>query len=288
MRENELSEAALQQKMLLEQQDLQEKLQRIAKMRMFDDTLMNAVFDSRIEETQVLIQIILGRDDIRVISTKTQEEFINVYGRRVTLDIIARDADNKLYNIEVQRDKYKAPPQRARFHAAVTDITLLKDRQPFKEMPDRYTIFITEEDKFGKGLPMYHIENTIAELGDEPFLDGGHIIYVNGEYRDLATPIGQLMHDFACIQAGDILNPVLRERVRYLKETKGGNVEMCELVEEYAEKRAKRYAEEREMQVKLELAKNLIENTVLSLEDIAKNVKLPLATVEELARGRTA
>ena len=103
LRENALPEAALQQEMLLEQQDLQDKLQRIAKMRMFDDTLMNAVFDSRIEETQVLIQIILGRDDIRVISTKTQEEFINVYGRRVTLDIIARDADNKLYNIEVQR-----------------------------------------------------------------------------------------------------------------------------------------------------------------------------------------
>ena len=186
MRENELPEAALLQEMLLEQQDLQEKLQRIAKMRMFDDTLMNAVFDSRIEETQVLIQIILGRDDIRVISTKTQEEFINVYGRRVTLDIIARDADNKLYNIEVQRDKYKAPPQRARFHAAVTDITLLKDRQPFKEMPDRYTIFITEEDKFGKGIPMYHVENVIKELDDEPFQDGGHIIYVNGEYRDPA------------------------------------------------------------------------------------------------------
>ena len=43
---------------------------------------------------------------------------------------------------------------------------------------------------------------------------------------------------------------------------------MCELVEEYAEKRAKRYAEEREMQVKMRTAKN--------------------CTVEELARGRTA
>ena len=135
---------------------------------------------------------------------------------------------------------------------------------------------------------MYHIENTIAELGDEPFLDGGHIIYVNGEYRDLATPIGQLMHDFACTQARDILNPVLRERVRYLKESEGGNAEMCELVEEYAEKRAKRYAEEREMQVKMRNAKNFIDNTNLPLEDIAKCVELPLATVEELARGRTA
>ena len=141
LQESESQEEALRQQKLLEQQDLQDKLQRIAKMRLFDDTLMNAVFDSRIEETQVLIQIILGRDDIRVISTKTQEEFINVYGRRVTLDIIARDTDNKLYNIEVQRDKYKAPPQRARFHAAVTDITLLKDRQPFKDLPERYTVF---------------------------------------------------------------------------------------------------------------------------------------------------
>ncbi|HBX75363.1 MAG TPA: hypothetical protein DEG55_04405, partial [Acidaminococcaceae bacterium] len=83
LQENELPEADLQQKRLQEQQDLQDKLQRIAKMRMFDDTLMNAVFDNRVEETEVLIQIILGRDDIRVISTKTQEEFVNVYGRMV-------------------------------------------------------------------------------------------------------------------------------------------------------------------------------------------------------------
>ena len=79
------------------------------------------------------------------------------------------------------------------------------------------------------------------------------------------------------------------ERIlKKLKETKGGNAEMCELVEEYAEKRAKRYAEEREMQVKMRNAKNFIDNTNLPLEDIAKCVELPLATVEELARGRTA
>ena len=283
-----MADEALHRSTLQNQLDLQDKLQRIAKMRMFDDTLMNAVFDSRISETEVLIQIILDRDDIKVTSTKTQEEFINVYGRMVTLDIVARDADNKLYNIEVQRDKYKAPPQRARFHAAVTDITLLKDRQPFKEMPERYTIFITEEDKFNRGLPVNHVENKIAELNDEPFCDGGHIIYVNGGYRNLATPIGQLMHDFACTQAKDILNPVLRERVRYLKESEGGTIEMCELVEEYAEKKAKRYAAEREMQVKLKSAKNLLENTNLSLEEIAKYVELPLAAVEELAHGRPA
>lgn len=63
---------------------------------------------------------------------------------------------------------------------------------------------------------------------------------------------------------------------------------MCELVEEYAEKKAKRYAEERERQVKLKNAKNFIDNTNLSLKDIAKCVELPLATVKELAHGITA
>ena len=200
LQDRKLQEETLQQQKSQEQEDMQDKLQRIAKMRMFDDTLMNAVFASRIVETQVLIQIILGRDDIRVISTKTQEEFI--------------------------------------------------------------------------------IENKITELGDALFQDGGHIIYINGEYRNLATPIGQLMHDFSCTQASDILNPVLRERVRYLKESKGGNAEMCELVEEYAEKKAKRK--------KREIAKNFINNTNLSLEEIAKCVELPLATVKELSQGRTA
>ena len=125
-----------------------------------------------------------------------------------------------------------------------------------------------------------HEENVIKELSHAQFRDGGHIIYVNGEYRDLATQIGRLMHDFACTQAKDILNPVLRERVRYLKESEGGTTEMCDLVEEYAEKKV--------IRKQLEIAKDLIETTDLSLEHIARVVKLPLDTVKELARGRTA
>ena len=38
----------------------EKNLQNIAEFRMFDDTFMAAVFDNRIEETQVLIHTILG------------------------------------------------------------------------------------------------------------------------------------------------------------------------------------------------------------------------------------
>ena len=44
-----------------------------------------------------------------------------------------------------------------------------------------------------------------------------HIVYVNGQFRDLNHPVGRLMHDMNCTNAADILNPLLAQEVRYLK-----------------------------------------------------------------------
>lgn len=38
---------------------------------------------------------------------------------------------------------------------------------------------------------------------NQPFGDGAHILYVNGEYRD-DSAIGKLMHDFNCADADDM------------------------------------------------------------------------------------
>ena len=80
------------------------------------------------------------------------------------------------------------------------------------------------------------------------------------------------MHDFSCIDAKDILNPILRDRVRLLKETEGGRQEVCKIMEN-------RINEE-----KIELAKNAIRKGKWSLEDIATMLDMPLPFVEELAR----
>lgn len=50
-----------------------------------------------------------------------------------------------------------AEPHRARFHSSVMDIENLHAGQDFSELPDTYTIFITEKDFFGKGKPIYPI-----------------------------------------------------------------------------------------------------------------------------------
>lgn len=69
------------------------------------------------------------------------------------------------------------------------------------------------------------------------------------------------------------MNPILRERVRVLKETEGGRQEVCQIMEN-------RINEE-----KIELAKDAIIKGDLALEQIAAVLKLPLAFVQELAKS---
>ena len=252
----------------------EKKLKAIADMRMLDDTFMSAVFDGQIKETQLLLQIILNKDDIAVIKAEAQVYFSNIYGREIRLDILAEDKKGTIYNVEVQREKGKADPHRARFHGARVDSRLLKKGQKdFREIPDRYTIFITEDDMFNKGLPAYHSENTIAELNHTPLGDGSYIIYVNGQYRNLETPIGRLIHDFYCKKSTDILNPILRERVSHLKDTEGGQAEMCQIMDNII------------TEEKIDMAKNEIAYGELTLSQIARAFELPIAFVQELAKN---
>ena len=252
----------------------QEKnLKSIDDFRMFDDTFMSAVFDGKTEETQFLIRVILNRDDITVAESRAQFFISNVYGRGLRLDIMAKDQEGHAFHFEVERSKERATVKRARFTGAMVDSRLLKRGREIKEIPDRYTIFITEEDMFGEGLPLYHAEYTVAELNNKPLGDGSQIIYVNGQYRDTDTPIGRLMHDFDCKKADDIMNTILRNRVKVLKETEGGRQEVCEIMEN-------RINEE-----KIELAKDAIKKGDLTPEQIASVLKLPLAFVQELARA---
>lgn len=248
------------------------QLKKIAEMRMFDDTFMSAVFDKRPEETAYLINTVLGRDDIIVDSAKSQFFIANPYGYSVRLDILAHEKSGSAFHVEVQRDMAGASVQRARFSAALVDSTLLKRGQDYEQLPDRYTIFITERDKFGAGLPVYEAENKISQLGDHPLGDGGHIVYVNGEYRDISTPIGRLMHDFMCENAEDIISPLLRVRVDQLKNTERGQSEMCKIMEEFV------------TEEKIDMARAAIAERELTPEQIAKVLRLPLEVVKELAK----
>lgn len=86
----------------------QEDLQRIRGLRLIDDDFLNICFDGFREGTELLIRIILNRDDIRVKQVQTQRQMKNLVGRDVRLDIDAVDSEGREINIEVQRADHGA------------------------------------------------------------------------------------------------------------------------------------------------------------------------------------
>ena len=259
----------------------------IAGLRLMDDDFMSIAFNNDNELTAFVLRIILEKDDLIVTKVRTQVESKSATHRSVTLDVKATDSEGKIYNIEVQRSDRGSGVRRARYHSSALDHELLSKGDDFDKLVDTYVIFITERDKFRRGLPMYHIDRTIAELGHESFGDGAHIIYVNGEYR-ADDPIGRLMHDFSSASAKEMYYKTIAERVKYFKETEGGNTTMCRAIEEVVDKKIdmkiENIVEKKQHAQAVEIALKFLRSSSLPLDIIAQNTSLPLSEVESLAK----
>ena len=175
----------------------QEDLDRLRSFRPMDDTFMRGLFKENLPLAELVLRIITGKPDLILTKCETQADMKRVTGARsICLDAYATDSAGKKYDIEVQRADNGADPHRARYHSSVMDVENLDEKQDYKELPDTYVIFITENDYYKAGEPVYTIQNMNLTL-NRPFNDGAHILYVNGEYRD-DSEIGRLMHDFNC------------------------------------------------------------------------------------------
>ena len=255
-------------------------LQKIKELRLMDDDFFSEALDGKTEAVEYILNTILERDDIKVKSTKAQVEYKSATKRSIKLDIQAEDVHGRLMDIEIQRSDRGSGVRWARFHSSMIDRALLSKGDDFEDLVDTYVIFITEKDKFGMGIPLYHIERKISEMDNALFGDGAHILYVNGEYRNLEHPVGSLMHDFNCKDAKDMVNPLLAEEVRFLKETEGGRSQMSRILEEMrnevAEKAKAEGNHEKAVNTALKMiakkyeAEEIAEITGLSLEEVRK------------------
>jgi hypothetical protein len=252
----------------------QEDLQRLRGFRPIDDDFMRGLFRKNIPLAQLVLRIITGKKDLIITNCETQADMKRVTGARsICLDAYGIDDSGRRYDLEIQRADHGADPHRARYHSSVMDVENLDAGQEFKELPDTYTIFITEKDFYGKGEPLYLIQNINCTLG-EPFDDGAYIIYVNGEYRG-NDELGLLMHDFNCTEADDMHYELMAERTKYLKENPEGVSIMCKAMEEMRNNASEEKA--------ISIAKNLLQIGSLTYEQIAKATELTLAKVQELA-----
>ena len=271
-----------------------ELLEIIRNFRLMDDTFMSKVFEDK-ECSELLLRVILGRDDLTVVRVVSQFELKNLQGRSARLDIYAVDNKGKQYDIEVQRSDEGGNPKRARYNSSLLDTNSLLPGEKCDNLPESYVIFITEHDVLNGGKPLYTINRTISEMNNAIFADESHIIYVNGEART-ETALGELMQDFFCNDPDKMHYKVLPRRAGYFKEDKEGVDTMCKLMEDYAEKRAKEAAKEAAREAARKAARDSSINFAVELwndgmrdmEKIAKLTKLPLDEVKKLFEGKSA
>ena len=250
-------------------------LERIAALRLLDDEFLSEALDGKTAPVQEIVNTILERTDMKVISVKSQVTYKSATKRSVRLDIQAELEDGQIVDIEIQRADQGAGARRARFYSSMIERTMLEAGKIFDALPDLYVVFITENDIFKHGLPLYHIDRTVSELEHAAFNDGSHIIYVNGQFQDETHPVGRLMHDFFCTRAEDMLNPLLAGEVRYLKETERGHAQMS------------RVFEEMQQEVAIQIAKQFLAEGDAP-EKVARCTGLSLDVVMELAGEKSA
>ena len=204
-------------------------------MSLMDDELMAKVFDENLPATTLLLSTILQKE-IEIESTKGQFDMRSplIGGRSIRLDVHAKEKNGEHFDCEVQRAN------------------------------DSYVIFITENDYYGEGKPLYYVDRIVDD--NKRFQDGNHIIYVNASYEG-DDDLGKFLKDMTNKKTSGFYNKELEEGVRHFKETKEGREIMSEAVQKFAEKYAKEYAKE---YAEGQYDKGIVD----SIKNIMKNMKM--------------
>lgn len=254
----------------------QQDLERLKLLRYMDNDFMTVCLADNLEGIELILRIVLGREDITIKSVRTQEPMKNLQGRSAILDVHAVDSTKKEFDVEIQRKDAGAGAKRARHNSSLLDAHILKPGDDTEDIPDSYVIFITENDVMGKNHAVYHIQRYVeTNEGNEVFGDGSDILYVNGKYRG-NDEIGKLMHDFSCTNPDDMNYEILAKKARYFKQDEKGVTAMCKIMEDMRNEAAQKA----ELKGARETAERLIKKGKMTLEEIAECV--PLLSIDEL------
>ena len=133
---------------------------------------------------------------------------------------MAKDSRKKLYNVEIQRNSDKAPPERARIHAAAVDWNNLDRGSEFTDAPETWIIFITDDDKITRGRPYLTVKRYFSETR-KLFDDKLYIRYVSANFMG-SGKFGKLMSDLRESDPEKTSHSSLADRVWNAKFTPKG------------------------------------------------------------------
>lgn len=248
-------------------QTYEEQKAFIAKLNVIDDVFFQKMAEDK-EVCEEILRIILEKPDLIVVEAQAQRFLRNMGAHSVILDLLCQDKTGAYFNIEVQKSDDDDHQKRIRFNRSNIDTAFVEKGLEYSALPDVYMVFISKFDPFQQNRTIYHINRVIEETGTV-VENGVHEVYVNTAVND-GTDISELMQFFKRSVGEHQKFQKLSARVKYFKESQKGVSEMCQLVEEYAEEKAKKAVNEAELKAAMNLLKkgvpvNLIAESFSSL-----------------------
>ncbi len=278
---------------------LEKKMKPFEELAFYDDFMFGQIMHDR-ETCKTVLEILLGIKIDRLEYPELQKSVEPFYATKgVRYDVYVEDG-KRVYDVEIQNSTEPAIGKRTRFYQSMLDVAALMRGQSYEELKESIIIFICRYDPFQKGIPCYTVERKCREDGSVQLKDEATLYifnckaYENVENRELSG----LLKFIECGEAETEFTRRLQKMVEIKKENEGLKTTYLSwsLAEHDAIRkgRAEGMAEglaagiskgirEGRANEKLANARNLLAMKVLTNEQIAQAVGLPLETVEELA-----
>lgn len=179
------------------------------------------------ERCRKLLEIILDIKIREVVFLDEQDSLNPDYGAKgIRLDIYLEDAENTVYNVEMQAKNEGDLPERSRYYQAVIDINLIEKGAGYKTLKKSYIIFVCTFDPFGRGRHIYHFENLCKEDPAIRLNDGTEKIFLNTKVTneenasvdDMEKDLRNLLAYFESHEPQDAYTRELEEAVTAAKE----------------------------------------------------------------------
>ena len=210
----------------------------------------------------------------------TRRELAELDSKSVRFDVYTKDKE-RIFDLEMQTVNKPHLPKRARYYQSIIDVDNLAQGIEYLKLRDTYVIFICLDDLFHKGLPVYFFENICMADGKILKLDDrAYKVFFNASDCDkLESDEEKSFFKFLKGEsASDEFTKTLESKISRAKENLDWRKQYMTWEQEMKQQRWEAY-EVGQHNASRENAKNLLKETELSPEKIARCCSLPLDEV---------
>ncbi len=232
------------------------------------------------------LERVLGVKISRIEYPRPQETIdLSAEAKSVRLDIYVEDAEETVYNIEMQAATNRNLPRRTRYYQGMIDLNILEKGKDYKDLKRSFVIFVCVFDLFGEGRHIYTFENRCIQnpelgLGDDAIKI---ILNTKGTMDDVTPELKRLLDFIDGKAPEDEFTRELDEAVQSARKNEKWRLEYMTLQMHYQEKYEQGF-DEGDRKRAISVAMRMIEDGELSLEKIALYSGLTLEQVSELEK----